>query len=326
VLINGRQMPLTTNLRNGDEVVVLTAKGHVPPAAWETIAVTGRARAAIRRASRDALRRQYSELGRRLVESASERLGLAYADERLKKSLPRLAQRSVEDVHVAVGRNELPPNDVLRAMFPEATISEPVAGPRPVNRHVRAPAEDGWFNLSRVMSLKFRWPGSGAAEPAPLANGTDGLNGSGTAIPIRGLKNDMPISWEQGGAVPGDRIVGVLTGSDGVRIYQIHSPRLADVEHERWIDVTWDINPERPERFPAKIKVTVLNKPGTLAQVAQVIGEADGNIDALRMTNRAVDFTDMAIDLEVWDLTHLNEIISGLKSKPAVSKAERVFE
>jgi GTP pyrophosphokinase len=310
-------------LRNGDELRVLTAKGHVPPAAWERIAVTGRARAAIRRASRDATRRQYSQLGRRLIESAAERLGLAYQDERLKKSLPRLAHRSVEDVHAAVGRNELATNDVLRAMFPEATIVEPVAGPRPVNRLVRATNEDGWFNLSRVMSLKFRWPGS-AAQPV-VAVAANSSEGGASAIPIRGLNNDMPIAWDEGGAIPGDRIVGVLTEGAGIKIYQIHSPKLADVEHERWIDVTWDINPERPERFPAKIRVTVLNKPGTLAQVAQVIGEADGNIDALRMTNRAADFTDMAIDLEVWDLTHLNEILSGLRAKPAVSKAERVY-
>jgi GTP diphosphokinase / guanosine-3',5'-bis(diphosphate) 3'-diphosphatase len=326
-LVNGRQLPLTTTLRNGDEVVILTAKGHVPPAAWEQIAITGRARAAIRRASRDALRMQYVELGKRLVESAAERLGLAYQDERLKKSLPRLGQRSIEDVHVAVGRNELPANDVLRAMFPEATIAEPVAGPRPANRFVRAPAEEGWFNLAKVMSLKFRWPGATVPNPAhAIAGDIDGFGRNSQAIPIRGINNDVPVRWDDGGAVPGDRIVGVLDGADGIRIYQIHSPKLADVEHERWIDVTWDMNPEKPERFPAKIKVTVLNKPGTLAQVALVIGEADGNIDSLRMTTRAMDFTDMLIELEVWDLTHLNEIVAGLKSKPAVSKVERVFQ
>src|SRR5690606_27445794 len=66
-LINGRQMPLSTVLRNGDEVHILTANGQTPPAAWERIAVTGRARSAIRRAARDALRKQYSELGRRLL-------------------------------------------------------------------------------------------------------------------------------------------------------------------------------------------------------------------------------------------------------------------
>src|SRR5215213_4913267 len=60
--INGRQLPLTTQLRNGDEVEVLVAKGQTPPAAGERIAVTGKARSAIRRASRDAVRKQYSEL------------------------------------------------------------------------------------------------------------------------------------------------------------------------------------------------------------------------------------------------------------------------
>ena len=100
------------------------------------------------------------------------------------------------------------------------------------------------------------------------------------------------------------------------------------VEHEQadWIDVTWDIDPDRPGRFPAKIGVTVVNEPGTLAQIALVIGEADGNIDELRMTHRAVDFTTMVIELEVWDLEHLNSIMSGLRSKPVVSKVERLFE
>ena len=72
--------------------------------------------------------------------------------------------------------------------------------------------------------------------------------------------------------------------------------------------------------------VTAMNEPGSLAQIAQLIGEADGNIDNLRMARRAHDFTEMLIELEVWDLTHLNDIISGLRSKSAVSKVERVFE
>ncbi len=140
------------------------------------------------------------------------------------------------------------------------------------------------------------------------------------------LKNDVPVTFEDGGAVPGDRVVGVLTPGDGIRIFQIHSPRLKDYEHERWIDVTWDLDPDRPERFPARIKVTVLNEPGTLAQIAQVIGEVDGNIDNLRMVRRASDFTEMLIEVEVWDLEHLMQIINGLKSKAVVSQVERTFD
>jgi len=314
-VVNGRQLPLTTQLKNGDQVEILMAKGQTPPAAWERIAVTGKARSSIRRAARDALRKQYSELGRRLLEAAFRRVGQEYTDEKLKKGLLRLTQNSVDEVHAAVGRGELPVKDVIRAVVPEAELDRQEAGPRKRSRRERAQGEEGWFNLAKVIGLKFRLPGSGSSEAKPGSQ----------ALPIRGLRNDVPVQFEEGGAVPGDRIVGVLTEGAGVRIFQIHSPRLKDFEHERWIDVAWDIDPDNPERFPAKIEVTALNEPGTLAQIAQVIGEGDGNIDNVRMVRRAKDFTEMLIELEVWDLDHLTQIISGLKSKAVVSSVERVF-
>ena len=316
-LINGRQMPLATVLRNGDEVQILTAKSQAPPAAWERIAVTGRARSAIRRAARDALRRQYAELGRRLLTARFEKAGVEYSDDKVKKALPRLAHKSVEDALAAVGRNELAVADVLRVVAPDVVDGQP---PRPVyrpkNRHDHAQGQEGWFNLAKVMGLKFRLAGGSVESGAK----------TGAVVPIRGLKNDVPVSFEQGGAVPGDRIVGVLMPGEGIRIFQIHSPRLKNFEQERWIDVTWDIDPERPERFPAKIRLTALNEPGTLAQIAQLIGEVDGNIDNLRMVRRASDFTEMLIEVEVWDLAHLSRIIAGLKSKSVVSKVERTFD
>ena len=312
VVINGRQMPLTTQLRNGDEVEILTAKGQTPPAAWERIAVTGKARSSIRRAARDALRKQYSELGRRLLESAFSRVGDEYSDEKLKKVLHRLTQKSLDEVFAAVGRGELPTGDVLRAALPEAELVDR-NGPRRKAVRQRAQGEEGWFNIAKGLGLKFRWPGTAQSKDKHQV------------LPIRGVRNDVPVTFEDGGAVPGDRIVGVLTEGEGIRIFQIHSPRLKDYEHERWIDVTWDIDPDAPERFPAKLAVTALNEPGTLAQIAQLIGEADGNIDNVRMVRRAPDFTEMAIDVEVWDLEHLTRIIGGLRGKSVVSKVERVF-
>ena len=82
-----------------------------------------------------------------------------------------------------------------------------------------------------------------------------------------------------------------------------------DEEPERWIDVTWDIDEDNAQRFPAKIAVTALNEPGSLAQVAAVIGEADGNIDNIKIMKQVPDYAEMVIDLEVWDLTHLNDIL-----------------
>ena len=316
VLINGRQMPLSTGLRNGDEVQILTASGQTPPAAWERLAVTGRARSAIRRASRDALRRQYSELGRRLLVARFEKAGVDYNEETLKKALPRIGQRTVEDALAAVGRSELQIADVVRAVAPEAVDADRRVAPyRPKNRHSHAQNQEGWFNLTKVIGLKFRLAGN--------ANDTVSRPGG---LPIRGLRNDVPVAFEETGAVPGDRVVGVLIPGEGIRIFQIHSPRLKDFEKESWIDVTWDISPEQPERFPARLRVTAINEPGSLAQIAQVIGEGDGNIDNLRMVRRASDFTEMLLEVEVWDLEHLNRIIAGLRTRPVVSNVERSFD
>ena len=316
-VVNGRPQPLTTRLLNGDEVEIMTTEGRTPPAAWERIAVTGRARAAIRRAARDALRRQYRELGRRLLVARSDRLGFVYKDELLEANLSRLAAKSSDDVFVAVGRGELSVGDAMKAIAPDASARSSAVRAtrrRPRNQYDHGRGQDGWFNLARVMGLKFYLPRIN--DPAERSEG----------IPIRGLKHDLPVSFHDGGAVPGDRIVGVLIPREGIKIFQIHSPQLRDLENAEWVDVTWDIDPENPERFPAWLSVVAMNEPGSLAQIAQVIGEADGNIDNLRMVERARDFTEMRIEVEVWDLEHLNRIIAGLRARDVVSRAERVFQ
>ena len=55
-----------------------------------------------------------------------------------------------------------------------------------------------------------------------------------------------------------------------------------------------------------------------------MIAEHDGNIDNIRMTRRSPDFTEMLIDLEVYDLKHLTAIIGQLRAKDVVAQAERV--
>src|SRR3974377_78267 len=64
-----------------------------PPAAWESLVLTGKARAAIRRATRVAVRHQYAGLGRRIVERLCQRAKIEYTDEKLEGAFPRLAPR-----------------------------------------------------------------------------------------------------------------------------------------------------------------------------------------------------------------------------------------
>ncbi|HEY6701429.1 MAG TPA: bifunctional (p)ppGpp synthetase/guanosine-3',5'-bis(diphosphate) 3'-pyrophosphohydrolase [Pseudolabrys sp.] len=304
--INGQIAPLTSELVNGDEVEIATSKAQsAPPAAWETIVVTGKARAAIRRATRVAVRRQYAGLGRRIVERLFQRAKIGYSDESLTGALPRLARASIDDVMAAVGRSELKASDVARAMYPDYKEERAAA------MAAKPKSESGWFGLKKLTAVKFKLP----------------ENAEGPAIPIRGINGDLPVRFDpDGGAVPGDRIVGILTPGEGITIYPIQSPALSEFEDkpELWLDVRWDEEDEAPRRFPARIAVQSVNEPGSLAQIAQIIAEHDGNIDNIRMTRRAPDFTDVTIDLEVYDLKHLTAILAQLRAKSVVAKAERV--
>ena len=241
--INGKIAPLASELQNGDEVEIITSKAQTaPPAAWESIVVTGKARAAIRRATRAAVRDQYAGLGRRIVERLFQRAKIEYSDEKLKGALPRLARASIDDVMAAVGRGEMKASDVARAMYPDYKEER-------VATIARAEAESGWFGLKkREVASRSRSRGE-----------------RGAAIPIRGINSDLPVRFApNGGAVPGDRIVGILTPGEGITIYPIQSPALKDFEDEpeRWLDVRWDMDERTPQRFPARIVVQTVNEPG----------------------------------------------------------------
>jgi (p)ppGpp synthase/HD superfamily hydrolase len=194
-------------------------------------------------------------------------------------------------------------SDVARAMYPDyreerAAISAPKT-------------ESGWFGLLRARAVKAKLP----------------TTGEGTPIPIRGNNSDLPVRFApNGGAVPGDRIVGIISPGEGITIYPIQSPALKDFEDtpERWVDLRWDVDDSAPQRFPAQIVLESVNEPGSLAQIAQVIAEHDGNIDNIHMTRQSPDFTTVTIDLEVYDLKHLTAIIAQLRAKPVVASAARV--
>ncbi|GJD95960.1 RelA/SpoT family protein [Methylobacterium iners] len=312
--INGRMAPLLYELANGDEVEIARSDGQSPPAAWESLVVTGKARAAIRRATRVAVRRQYAGLGRQILDRAFERAGKSFSEDKLRGALPRLARASTEDVFAAVGRGEMFSGDVVKAVYPDFKDERrPAPAPSPTQLGA---AGAGRLTLSKDQTMRLTFPG-----------GADGDIARSEAIPIRGLDDDLPVSFApNGGAVPGDRIVGILTPGIGVTIYPIQSAALAAFDNEpaRWLDVRWDVEAGTTERFPAKLALQSINEPGVLAQIAQVIADHDGNIDNVSMKRRTQDFTEITIDLSVWDLKHLTAIIAELRGKRAVARVDRV--
>ncbi len=299
--INGRNSPVLSELKNGDEVEIIRSEGQTPPAAWETLVFTGKARAAIRRATRSAVRKQYAGLGRQIIARAFARSGKPLDEAKLKLALPRLARLSMDDVYAAVGRQEMLSSDVVRAVYPDFKLEQ--------LNPISAGNDPGWFELERANNLKFKVPETKLQ------------------IPVHGLDGNLPVHFApNGGAVPGDRIVGILTVGEGITIYPIQSPALMafDDEPERWLDVRWDIDEANKQRFPAQVQVSAINEPGAFAEIAKVFGDADANIDGISVVKTSADFRDLVLDVEVWNLKQLKAIMTELRAKSMISNVERV--
>ena len=286
--INGRHATLVTELKNGDEVSIIRSDAQVPPPAWEAIAITGKAKAAIRRATRSAQRKQFAGLGQEMVEKLLERHKVDFTDKLMAKAAPRLGQKNADDVLAAVGKGELSAVDVLKAMG--IAVDE--------------------------------------ADIKAARRKTTSKKSGELAIPIRGAAAGTILKIHlRTGAVPGERIVGIVTPGDGITIYPIFADALEkfDSEPERWVDLAWG-NAEEGQRFPARIRVTLINEIGALANVTQAISDKGGNIDGLNLQARegVRDFFELEILLEVFDVRHLNEILSEIKNKTSVSEATRV--
>jgi GTP diphosphokinase / guanosine-3',5'-bis(diphosphate) 3'-diphosphatase len=288
--VNGRHAPLVTQLRNGDEVEIVCSESSFPQAAWEAIAVTGKAKAAIRRATRLSIRKQFTGLGRDLVDAALHQHQYKATEKEIAKAVKRLGHKDMDGAMAAVGRGDLLAVDIMRALG--VAIDDNVVQ----------------SERRRAALKKVR-------------------NDDTLDVPVRGLKGHSALKfYERTGAVPGERIVGIVTPGDGVTVYPIFAKALEqfDSEPERWVDLAWDPADEG-RRFPARVKVTLVNEVGALAQVTQVIGDLGGNIDELEMHARhgVRDFFDLSILVEVFDVRHLTDIMNGLRTKPMVSEVTR---
>ncbi len=128
--VNGRLVPLRTQLANGDTVEILTSEKQSPEPAWMGFVATGKARAAIRRHVRHKERDETVALGKTLFEEIVRRLPVKVGDKAIKAAVERLKLADVSDLHYAVGRQRLRDSEVMEALVPGVVADMKRAGVR----------------------------------------------------------------------------------------------------------------------------------------------------------------------------------------------------
>ncbi len=116
--INGRHMPLRTVLNNGDVVEIIKSRKSEPQLSWLGFVVTGKARAAIRRAVRQKEREEVAEIGRKLFDEIAGRLPSKIGKKAISAAVKRLGYSREEDLMIAIGTAKIEDRAVMEALVP----------------------------------------------------------------------------------------------------------------------------------------------------------------------------------------------------------------
>ena len=286
--VNGELKPLRTALQNGDVVEIVRGPKPVVPPDWRSLTVTGRARSAIRRHIRQSEKEEFLRLGAAAIDQALTRVGKTRSGVSLRPALERFAVTTEDELFEIIGRGRISPADVLETIFPGLKDSEKAAVV------ARRRIEDG-------KEARLYVKGSGLVQ--------------GVAIHFGKCCNPLP----------GDRIVGIVSGEKTVDVHTIDCPTLEkyDDQQDLWRDLHWTPEAERNTFARTRLKATIRNAPGVLGEVCAVIGEAGGNIVNLRMHHRQDQHFDVDFDVEVKDARHATNIVAALRANPSVETSER---
>ena len=285
--INEIERPLRTVLENGDVVEILRGPKPAAQAHWESLAVTGRARSAIRRLTRSAERGEFIAIGSRLIEHALRRIGLEPAEVDQPEMTERAGFERIEDLYEAIGRGRMSTSEMVELAFPGVDDPGRQASSNPDGD--AAPSLIAGDELTAGVTMHL----AECCSPLP------GDRIVGVLIPERGIE------------------VHVI---DCARLADYED------QSDRWIDLRWKPRGGEGGDVLAvgRIHVTTANRRGALATLAKTVSEAQGNIINVKTLKRSADFFDFEFDIEVEDNRRLTQIVAALRSLSVVDTAERL--
>jgi GTP diphosphokinase / guanosine-3',5'-bis(diphosphate) 3'-diphosphatase len=144
--VNGRHVPLRTQLNNGDMVEILKSKAQQPEATWLNFVTTGKARAAIRRHVRHRERDELIAIGRKLYDEIAERMPTKIGKKALAAAVKRLDLETEDDLMHAVGAGKINDRALMEALVPGFEADS---------------AESDFPNQERAISIRGLTPGVG---------------------------------------------------------------------------------------------------------------------------------------------------------------------
>lgn len=287
--INGKLMPLSTPLKSGDTVEIITAQGRRPSRDWLKFVKTAKARTRIQQFIRTEERARSISLGKEMLEKQGRRLGVNIQKAMKEGALLPVAQElncgSVDDLISAVGYARLTPRKVLNLLAPK-TVEQP-------------------------------------DEVLPAVKHEGHKPTKADSVVIKGV-DDMLVRFAKCcNPVPGDPIIGYISRGRGVAVHTADCPTISAMEPERLLPVYWEGSEEgRP--FPARIHILSDNQRGVLARIATALDSGGVNIDSGAIRSLVDGHSEIEMLIEVSDIAQLLFTLDRLRKVEHVLEVSRV--
>lgn len=293
--VNGRIVPLTYQVKTGEQIEILTSRDARPSRDWLNgeygYVRTSRARAKVAGWFRSQARDQNIIDGKAVLMPELTRLGLKDVD--LEQVCSDLGVNDIEDLFAGIGAGSIRIGQVIhhaqRQVEPEEKLDEQLSL-LPNTQH---------FHQEQI-------------------NSNDDIYIKGVGKLLSTLANCCH-------PVPGDEIVGFITQGRGVSIHKADCANLINLkEHhpKRIMDVSWGESPQK--QYPVELALKAYDRRGLLKDITLLLANEDANVLAMNTLSHQQDGTvDMMVTVEIDDLERLGHLMSKLDQLPNIVEVKR---
>lgn len=287
--INGAISSLKKKLQNGDVIEIITSPNQTPNQGWLNLVKTGRAKSRIRHWLRQEEWDKACKVGEHICNKELKRHGLnlkkLIKSGELRTLLHELHCNSLEELMYHVGSGKISTSHIIHKILPAKIAQE----------------ED---DISPDLLTSSR--SKNKSDDILTIDGIDG-------VLMKISKCCMPM--------PGDEVMGFITAGRGISVHKAECSNLLATDPERWIRVQWN-NTEASHQ--AQVNITASDKKGLLAEICNVVSEADANIINIDAHSSIDGVANLRLIVEVKGLDHLSVVLQHIRNIEAITEANRV--
>jgi GTP pyrophosphokinase len=299
--INGRIVPIKTELKNGDVVEIMTTANSKPSRDWLNYVITSKARNRIRHFISEQQRADSIDLGRKLLEKESSRFSVS-----AKKLLNNDGEMKRIANEYGLGR----PEDLLASIGYGKTLPRNV-----ISKHLGA---EKFAELDPENKKETRISSSVKAVKRFIGMGED-------AIVVKGVDNLLTTRARCCNPIRGEEIVGYISLGKGIVVHNKRCKNVTQlmVNRDRIVEVDW-AKSEKEEIQSVRLLATTENRTGMIAGITNAIadiktGIRDASANVTRDGRGLIEVT-----VEVFDKKQLDRVISAVEGVEGVQSVERI--